>query len=176
MMLRTPRERWWDLASAPGMLTLRARPQHLATRQQPSFVARRQQHLTASASAAMRYQPARPGDVAGLVAFQNDWYYYLLGVTLDEGGRPLVRLWRHAGKMADADGAVMASAPVRLTGDAPIFLRIDARGGRYDFYWGTRPGEWTRLHGDDDATILSTQKAGGFVGTMLGLYAYTEGR
>jgi xylan 1,4-beta-xylosidase len=55
-----------------------------------------------------------------------------------------------------------------------VYLRIDARsgGGRYDFFYGTREGEWTLLLGNADGSILSTQVAGGFVGTMLGLYAY----
>ena len=176
LMVRTPRERWWDFTTAPGALTLRARPQHLGEPAQPSFVGRRQQHQRATATTAMRYAPAKSGDVAGLVAFQNDWHFYLLGVSLDDEGRPAVRLWRRAGKMAEANGTLVASTPVRIEDDAPIFLRIVARGGRYDFFYATRPDRWTRLHGDDDATILSTEKAGGFVGTLLGLYAYTDGR
>ncbi len=31
------------------------------------------------------------------------------------------------------------------------------------------------LKGDADGTILSTRVAGGFVGTMLGMYAYHPG-
>jgi alpha-N-arabinofuranosidase len=53
-----------------------------------------------------------------------------------------------------------------------VYLRIDARGGRYDFWYGTRENEWTPLITNADGTVLSTQVAGGFVGTMLGLYAY----
>jgi xylan 1,4-beta-xylosidase len=172
MMIRSPRERWYDFASSPGWLTIRARPEHLAKRAQPSFIGRRQQHLTFSASTAMRYMPAKPGDVAGLAAFQNDWYYYLLGVTLDDG-KPVVRLWRHAGAMADADGAVVASAPLRDVGDGPVYLKVEGDGGRYSFFYGTRPNEWMPIARDEDASILSTHKARGFVGVMLGMYAYS---
>jgi xylan 1,4-beta-xylosidase len=31
---------------------------------------------------------------------------------------------------------------------------------------------WVLLKGDADGTILSTRVAGGFVGTLLGMYAY----
>jgi alpha-N-arabinofuranosidase len=53
-----------------------------------------------------------------------------------------------------------------------VFLRIDARGGRYDFRYAVREGEWMPLQLDADGTILSTKVAGGFVGSLFGLYAY----
>ena len=33
-------------------------------------------------------------------------------------------------------------------------------------------GRWTTVVGDADGTILSGEKAGGFVGATLGLFAY----
>ncbi|HKG96124.1 MAG TPA: glycoside hydrolase family 43 protein [Gemmatimonadaceae bacterium] len=176
VLMRTPRERWYDLATPRGALTLRARPVELGSTAQPSFVGRRQQHASASATAAMRYVPAKPGDEAGLVAFQNEAHYYALGVTRAPDGGTVVQLERRAGGTDPAGGTVVASAPVRLPADAPLYLRIQARGGRYDFYYGHSPNDWTLLRGDLDGTILSTRVAGGFVGTMLGMYAYAPGR
>jgi alpha-N-arabinofuranosidase len=43
-------------------------------------------------SSSVSYEPARPGDKAGLIAFQNDDFYYLLAVTLSGEGRPVVQL------------------------------------------------------------------------------------
>ena len=60
-----------------------------------SFLGRRQQHVVASASTATRDAPAVDGDNAGLVAFQNDQYYYLLAVAR-VGGRTQSRLEKHA--------------------------------------------------------------------------------
>src|SRR6185295_19104236 len=77
IMIRTPHERWFDLSTQPGSLVLRARPEKLGERGQPSFLGRRQQHITASASTAMRYTPANDGDKAGIVALQNDDHFYL---------------------------------------------------------------------------------------------------
>ncbi|HET8655682.1 MAG TPA: glycoside hydrolase family 43 protein [Longimicrobiaceae bacterium] len=169
-MLRTPRERWYDLTSAPGWLTLRARPVALGSLGQPSFLARRQQNQRASVSTAMVYSPARPGDRAGITAFQNEEHYYLLSETLD-GDTPVVQLQKRAGGAPE----VIASAPLHLAPGRPLYLRIDADGPRYDFYYATRPGEWTLLKGGADGTILSTRVAGGFVGAMFGMYAY-DGR
>ncbi|HEX6069846.1 MAG TPA: glycoside hydrolase family 43 protein [Longimicrobiaceae bacterium] len=171
--IRTPRERWHELSA--GSLTLRARPEHIGRRAQPSFVGRRQQHHWMTASTAMHYRPAAADDRAGLIAFQNDDFYYLLAVTLVEG-RPVVRLERAAGAGQGASPTVIATAPVDLDRRGPIHLRIDARGDEYDFYYGYAPDEWIALHTGADGTILSTRSSGGFggafVGTMLGLYAY----
>ena len=57
-----------------------------------------------------------------------------------------------------------------------MYLKIDARGGEYDFYVRDPAGSsGSRSAKDADGTILSTKTAGGFVGTMLGMYAYTDG-
>ena len=169
-MLRTPRESWHDLTSTPGSLTLRARPEELSGVGQPSALFRRQQHGTATASAAMVYRPEKPGDRAGIVAFHNASHYYFLGVTqLD--GRPTIRLWMRAGGATLAADSVMASAPIEIPRDGRVFLKVQARDGRYDFSYATRENEWQDLARDADGTILSTRVAGGFVGTMFGMYA-----
>ena len=80
-MIRTPRSQWYDLTSSPGWLTIKARSEKLGELGQPSFLGRRQQHLTASASVAMRYTPEKPGDEAGITAFQNDDHFYLIAVV-----------------------------------------------------------------------------------------------
>ena len=52
-----------------------------------------------------------------------------------------------------------------------LSLRIDGRGGYADFYWSPDGKEWQTLAVGVDVTNLSTQKAGGFVGTMISLFA-----
>ncbi len=161
---------WYDLTSHPGWLTLRARPQALGGRGQPSFVGRRQQHATASASTAIAFAPARPGDFAGLAAFQNETHYYALGVGLTRG-RPVVRLERRGGGSPSTPPEVLASAPLHLRPGSPVYLRIDAWGREYRFFYAERPGKWKALRAAADGTILSTKVAGGFVGTYFGLFA-----
>jgi alpha-N-arabinofuranosidase len=167
-MIRTPRERWYDLGS--GGLTIHARPIGIGAKGQPSFIGRRQQHATASASTLMHYRPSRTGDAAGLVAFQSDSFYYFLGETLHDGKR-VVRLTRRAGAK-DAEGVTIAEAALRSDADA-LYLRIDARAAKYDFSYAESDGAWRPLARDVDGTILSTHVAGGFVGTMLGMYGYS---
>jgi xylan 1,4-beta-xylosidase len=169
MTLRVPAERWWSLKG--GRLVLKARDQKLGGLVQPSFWGRRQQHLNASASTAIRYVPTRPGDKAGMAVIQNDDFYYFLGLALEDG-KTVVRLERRAGPQDPVDGVVLASAPIALKPGAPVYLKIDARGGAYDFSYGQTEGQWTTLKAGTDGTILSTKTAGGFVGALMGVYAY----
>ena len=99
------------------------------------------------------------------------WALVFLGVTLADG-RPVIELQERAGPRTQGRTAVIATAPFEGSPDATLYLRIRARGARYDFSYAYRPDAWVLLKGDADGTILSTKVAGGFVGTMLGMYAY----
>jgi alpha-N-arabinofuranosidase len=120
----------------------------------------------------MRYTPVKDGDRAGLVAFQGENFHYFLAVTRAQG-RPVVQLIERAGKATNDADSVIASAPLAAAPDATIYLRIAARRDRYDFFYATAPGRWTPLKTDADGTILSTKTAGGFVGVVFGLHAYS---
>ena len=129
-----------------GTLTLLARPAGLGDRAQPSFVGRRQQHMHATASTAMRYRPAAPGDQAGITAFQNDDYYYLLTVTL-ANDQPVVQLEKKAWGTAE----IVASAPLDLPADGTVYLKIDADADTYRFSYALNPEDWITLGDAADA-------------------------
>ena len=170
LMLRNPREQWWSLKD--GSLTMRARPEGLAGRGNPSFVGRRQQHLKATFTTAMHFTPGRDGDRAGLTAFQNENYFYAMSVTLADG-KPVVQVERRAGTK-DAP-TVIATKPLAARAGAPVYLKIDADGSRYDFSFATQRDRWIPVLENADGKILSTKGAGGagasFTGVVVGMYA-----
>jgi alpha-N-arabinofuranosidase len=169
--VRTPRERWYRLHD--GVLTLVARPAALGdVSAQPSFVARRQQHARAAVTTSLSYLPVREGDRAGLAAFYDDAHYLLLSVTR-RGAGAVVELESRAGREQAA--AVVASSPLRLPASGTVFLQVQVRDGRCSFRFAEREGEWRSLAADVDCRQLSTETAGGFVGAMFGLYAYSAG-
>lgn len=169
--IRTPRKKWYSLTAKPGRLTIESRPVPLGSHGQPSFIGRRQQHIRATVSTLMRYKPQKPGDKAGLAAFQNDDYYYLLCVTLKDG-KPVIQLEKKAGKQTSGKPRVIASRPLKAMHDGRIFLKIEALGDAYNFWYGYKKNHWHLLKAHADGTILSTKTAGGFVGTYFGMYAY----
>lgn len=171
--LRIPRERWWRLEG--GQLILTARPESIGGRTQPSFWGRRQQHINASASTVMRFRPIHVGDRAGMAAVQNDDHFFFLGLERNAEGRDEIVLERRAGPSDPENGVKVASAPVTAPAGAPVWLKITARGGAYDFAYALAPGQWRTLKTSEDGSILSTKTAGGFVGALLGVYAYDGG-
>jgi alpha-N-arabinofuranosidase len=107
------------------------------------------------------------------VAFQNETHNYFVGVERTKD-TTVVELVMNAG--SSVKDSVIARVPVRLDAGRPITLRVDADKGVYRFFYGRRDGEWIPLGGDADGTILSTKKAGGFVGTLFGMYAVQASR
>ena len=169
MTMRIPTSRWWSVKG--GILSLEARKDRIGGNDQPSIWARRQQHMNAMVSTTVRFEPRADGDKAGLVAVQNDAFYWFVGLVRD-GGKTLVRVEKRAGEKDAVDGVVVAEKAVSLEKSQGLNLKISVRGGSLDFAYGTAPGTWETLKADADGTTLSTKVAGGFVGTMLGVYAH----
>jgi alpha-N-arabinofuranosidase len=167
MMMRSPTTNWHRLEQ--GALVLAARNERLGDGKQPSFIARRQQNPEAVVTTSVRFAPA-DGEEAGLAALQNDDYFLAVALTRKHG-KLAVQVTRRDGPNDPAEGVVVASRPVAA---GAVQLRIHARGGRYDFDYAVKPGVWLAAAHDVDATNLSTAKAGGFVGTLIGPYAQTS--
>lgn len=132
----------------------------------PAFIARRQQHHLAKVSTSVRFHPENDGDRAGLVAYQSDKSHLFFGLTRI-AGKNVVALYTRT--KADAD-VLIASTPV--DGDA-VNLTMQTDGGRMTFGY-TADGAARTLADNVDVTFLSTQKAGGFTGTVIGPYVWRE--
>jgi xylan 1,4-beta-xylosidase len=171
MTLRNPDGKWWRTSG--GALQLQARSVRLGDLGNPSLLARRQQHLNASATTKVSFEPSADSE-AGLVALQNDEYWYFLAIG-QERGRRFIRVRRRAGGNEPAAGVILASASIGAASTSPVQLRIDAHGAAYDFSWSADGRGWHSLLRDADGTLLSTKRSGGFVGAVFGLYAYDAG-
>jgi xylan 1,4-beta-xylosidase len=165
MMMRRPDSRWYRIAG--GTLRLDARPVGLGDMGNPSFLARRQQHANAVVTTRVRFAPLRTGDSAGLAALQNDNFWYAIAIARGHRGR-LVQLRARAGASDPKAGRVLAKSP--LPSSNAIGLRIAAEGSRYRFEY-TVGDTWRALGSPQDAAPLTTARAGGFVGTMIGPFA-----
>ena len=166
LYVRVPRDAWADLRTTPGALTIHPRDEPLDTLKNPSFLARRQQHTSFTASTAYRLPPA--GHIAaGLVAFQNENFWYFFGARRLTNGMQLF-LDRRDGH------ATTTIATAVLPADAPLELKIEAHAAAYSFSYASAGHGWQTLRANEDGTLLSTDVAGGFVGAMVGVYARSE--
>ncbi len=166
LSLRVPKRTLAELHSRAGWLTLHADTQGLEGGGTPAFIARRQQHTRFRASTLLAV-PSQAGVRAGLAAFQNANAWYALGVRRD-GDRLQVFVDKR-------DGATTITlAQTSIPASAQLRLQIRGDGGRYSFDFDATGGGWQSLVRDDDAGMLSTTQAGGFVGSMIGPFAQSQ--
>jgi xylan 1,4-beta-xylosidase len=168
LMMRNPAGRWWRTGQG---LALEPRPVGLGALGNPSFLARRLQHADATMTTRLRL-PAG-GVTAGLAALQNDAFFLTEAVTKTGSGYR-VEVRRRAGTTEPVTGRPVAAATLPLAAGTAIRLRLRLRGGVADFAWAPDRGSWRPVARDVDATNLTTEKAGGFVGTMVGPFAMRD--
>lgn len=163
--LRNPDRSRYSTTERPGWLTLSGTATTLAESASPTFVGRRQEHLACRIATRIDFAPAGAGE-AGLVLYRHPLHRYEIGVRSASGGREVfVRQ-----TIGPSLSAVTATAAI--PGEGTVILQVDAAPAEYAFSWGLSE---TDLHplGRAPTRFLSSEVAGGFVGTYAGLYAVT---
>lgn len=147
----------------------------------PHFLGRRQEHAAFLAGTALSFAP-QEGEEAGMALVQSDEFNYVFTVT-KATGQTVLQLYQHV-NTAQATHYNFAGRQVEKTVlhsrelaayDGRIYLYVQGDGASYSFWYGFGEGERTLLAGGVDATLLSTTRAGGFVGVYVGLYASANG-
>ncbi|MBN1185137.1 MAG: glycoside hydrolase family 43 protein [Bacteroidales bacterium] len=124
----------------------------------------RQMHKNFTATTTLKYNPASENDLAGLVCYQSEKFNYVFGITKKNGENFLLLERTEKGK-----STIMAS--VKIDAGKPIHLQVKAEGDNYNFNYSTNGTDFTCLGGTVSGDILSTNVAGGFTGSFIGLYA-----
>lgn len=166
--LRTPSEKWWSLGATPGSLLVEARGVGLGSKGNPSLIARRQQHTEFSAGTEIVIHRETTDSDAGVVAFQNETHYFFAGVRVRSGEAREVFVERAAGGKEGVENMGRVALP---EGVGRVELKVVAKRRLYSFLYRVGGGEWKGIVEGADGSILSTQVAGGFVGTYVGMFA-----
>lgn len=140
----------------------------MATLEQPAYLGRRQQHLRFEAATELRL-PADHRVSAGIVAFQNETHHYYLG-TRRSGDRYDVFL----DGAFDGTPETIEQVAVDASPGDPLVLEILGNGGHVSFFYRLRGKDQVALAVELDGKLLSTEVAGGFVGTTLGPHVRLE--
>lgn len=166
-LLRTPREEFYSLSERKGYLSLKLRPERITELVTPSFVGRRQQHIDFAASTLMEFTPNNENEAAGMVLLQSNEFNFSFVYT-KKGEEKVIRLIKCAG----GEEEILKELPVCAS---KLYLKVEAFGQDYSFYYGESSTDYKTLIENVDGRILSTDVAGGFVGTEMGLYASSNG-
>ncbi|OIV39986.1 glycoside hydrolase family 43 protein [Flavobacterium johnsoniae] len=124
----------------------------------------RQMHNTFSFAATIDYKPQSEKDLAGIVCLQNERFNYVFGIT--KKGKDTYILLERTEK---GESKIMASTKIEIK--KPLRLQVKAAGDSYEFSYATNGDDFKNLGESVSGDILSTNKAGGFTGALVGLYA-----
>lgn len=166
--IRTPRGDFWSLEERPGYLRLKNKRESITEETNPSFVGRRLQHMNFAVRTMMDFQPENENETAGLVLLQNHDYQFRIEQTKIDH-RFVVSLTKRE-KGVDH---ILATHDIR---SSRLYLKVEAIGQDYSFYYSEQPEKWKTLMENVDGRILSTDVAGGFVGAYIGIYASSNGQ
>jgi xylan 1,4-beta-xylosidase len=133
----------------------------------PNFVGRRQLHDDATVTTRLTFNPAE-GERAGLAAIQSDDAFLTFAVVRRHGMLK-VEVARRDRAADPVAGTVIGSMPLASSA-TPIGLRIHITAGHAEFALA-QGTTWQVVARDVDAASLSTERAGGFVGTVIGVFA-----
>lgn len=126
----------------------------------------RQQHRHFTATANLQYSPSSEKDLAGLVCYQSERFNYVFGLTAKGKQNYLVLQRTEKGT-----SKIIASMPVQTA--KTLTLQVTAEGDEYRFNYSLDGVNFFNLGGTVSGDILSTDVAGGFTGSFIGLYATT---
>lgn len=136
-----------------------------------SMLVRRQTGFSYEACTDITCHFVNDNDKAGIICFQNERFNYRL--QLIKRGRVVVL---QVVKTAGGDEEILAEEVI--TGgscDVNLIIRVVAEHQKLNFEYGPDERNLNVLFSGADATILSTEKAGGFVGTVIGMFAESGG-
>lgn len=166
--LRTVTNKWYNTSGKKGFLSLQLRPQTVSGKENPSFIGFRQSHHQGVAITKLSFTPAQAHEKAGLVIFQNEEHFYYLCKSITQG-KPVIQLYQSSKDSMK----LLLSKPIEGSND--VYLRIEPNKAVYKTSFSTDGKNWTPML-EVDGKYLSTATAGGFVGSVFGLYATSLGK
>ncbi|EDY82550.1 glycosyl hydrolase, family 43 [Verrucomicrobiia bacterium DG1235] len=166
MYLRTPKDDWLEISD--GKLKIQPKAVSLNELVNPSFISRRQQHATFDA--ATRFEAPAAGASAGVASFIREDHYFYCGVRLTENGYEAF-----LEKAANGPAEVVSSVKLpKLKPGQSVTLNIVTDQAEVSYSVETPNGKTVVVATNEDATILTTTRAWGFIGAMMGPYARLE--
>ena len=168
LFLRTNDTSWYKLDKTNG-LTMKLLPETCMGLGNPAFIGKRQQHLTGSASTEMTFTASQSNEKAGMLIFQGEYNFYYICKSIKDG-KQVVQLYK--GNPSTKTMDLITEAPITAK---KVQFKIEADREFYSFYYAETPGKWKLLKDSVDGKFLSTQTAGGFVGSLFALYATSSG-
>jgi hypothetical protein len=167
MHVRNIRPEDFSLSRRKGFLSLRAAQGSLDDPQQvPAFAGQRQPDFKVRTRCVMEFKPGADNEEAGLMVRSNDDNHYQIGVGRHGGAVELF--------VANRVQTNHYTVSRRPFDGSKVWLEISGQVSQYQFAYSLDGEKWETLAASD-AVDLSKEKAGGFTGTAIGMFATANG-
>jgi len=167
--IRTPRDQWWSTKIRKGSLLMNLKPERLSEISQPAFIGRRLDKINADIHTLMVFEPQQAGEEAGLVVLRDKDHYFRFTIARDKDGTFLQLIRRDIVLGADS---LIRRIPIS---HQRIHLRVSITGSLYSFHYGRSGIRMKSFCQGVDGSFLGAAAAGRFTGTMVGMYASSNG-
>jgi beta-xylosidase len=147
-----------------------------------SFIGRRQQHANFRISVRMCFDPLSENETAGIIVMQASNHQFRFERSMEKG-KQILRLiqctselngYPHQPHFKGVTTETQLKKTVVDGGD--IILTMIAEGQAYSFYYGNSDGSLSCLYENADARKINPEIVGGMVGTMIGMFASSNGQ
>lgn len=171
LFLRTLDTTWY--ATGKAGLTINLKPETCMDNGNPAFIGHRQQHLICSASTEIAFNATIENEKAGLIILANEFHFYYICKSVNTQNQPVIQLFK--GDQQNKNMVLMTEKTIPAN-NKTVFLRINAKNDQYTFEYALEQNQWKTLGKPMDGKFLSTQVAGGFTGSLFGMYATSSGK
>lgn len=124
----------------------------------------RLQHEDFETSVTLDYKPKSQKELAGITLYQSETFNYVFGITKKDKDFYIVLERTEKG-----ESKLIASEKISLS--KPVKLQVVADKDEHNFNYSLDGRNYKNLGGPVSGDILSTDVAGGFTGSLIGLYS-----
>lgn len=166
--LRNPKEGAVSLTERPGFLRMYMQPDTLKELGHPSYEAVRLSFRDCTTETQLELpETAVDSGCAGLALYQSHQNHLRLEFSVKQGRGHLQVV-----QCCEGEDKILTEVSID---DTILSLRMEIHGLAATFSWKTASSSWTALPATADLSHMSTEKAGGFTGCTLGLFAAGDG-
>ncbi|AYZ12828.1 glycoside hydrolase family 43 protein [Chryseobacterium arthrosphaerae] len=124
----------------------------------------RLQHESFETSVTLDFKPKSEKELAGITFYQSETFHYVFGITKKDKDFYIVLERTEKGQ-----SKLIASEKISLS--KPVKLQVVADKDEHSFNYSLDGKNYKNLGGPVSGDILSTDVAGGFTGSLIGLYS-----
>ena len=165
--IRNPELKNYSLDNHKSILRLKGSSYRLDDLASPTFIGIRQKDFKIDVTAKLNFQPLKDGEEAGITAFMTPEHFYTASIVRENGVNYAVSTMK-IGMIKHFSGKTRMNS-------SEVYFRIQADSLNYSFYFSEDNKNW-KLLGENYARLLSSETAGTFTGTYLGMYATGNGK